>query len=259
MHWLRFVHGGVSGFGTLEGDEVRVYRGDMFGAHEATGETLAVAGLTWDTPCAPTKMVALLNNFHAQLAKLGRPVPAEPLYFLKAPNTFAAHGQTIAPPRSYAGRILYEGELGVVIGKTGRDIAPEAVADHIFGYTCVNDLTAFDLFTADPQHEQWTRAKGFDGFGPFGPVIATGLDPSTLTVRTLVNGRERQSYPAADMVFSPAQLVSLISRDMTLVAGDIITCGTSVGVGPLKPGMTVEVAIDGIGVLRNPYGEAAQL
>jgi 2-keto-4-pentenoate hydratase/2-oxohepta-3-ene-1,7-dioic acid hydratase in catechol pathway len=256
MHWLRFTHGGVPGFGTLEGDHVRVHRGELFGANEPTGEVVPVAGLTFATPCAPTKMVALLNNFHAGLAKLGRPVPAEPLYFIKAPNTFAAHGETVAPPKSYTGRVLYEGELGVVIGKTGRDIAPEAVAEHIFGYTCVNDLTAFDLFAADPQHEQWTRAKGFDGFGPFGPVITTGLDPATLHVRTIVNGRERQNYPVADMVFSPAQLVSLISRDMTLVAGDIITCGTSVGVGPVKAGMTVEIAIDGIGTLTNKYGDA---
>jgi 2-keto-4-pentenoate hydratase/2-oxohepta-3-ene-1,7-dioic acid hydratase in catechol pathway len=258
MQWLRFTNAGAPGFGSLDGDHVRVHRGDLFGAHEPTGEVVPVAGLTWATPCAPTKMVALLNNFHAQLAKLGKPAPAEPLYFIKAPNTFAAHGQAIPAPKSYPGRILYEGELGVVIGKTGRDIAPEAVAEHIFGYTCVNDLTAFDLFTADPQHEQWTRAKGFDGFGPFGPVIATDLDPQALTVRTIVNGRERQSYPVSDMVFSPAQLVSLLSRDMTLVAGDVITCGTSVGVGPLKPGMTVEVAIDGIGTLSNKYGEASQ-
>jgi 2-keto-4-pentenoate hydratase/2-oxohepta-3-ene-1,7-dioic acid hydratase in catechol pathway len=253
--WLRFTTGGTSGFGTLDGDTVHVHRGDMFGASEPTGEQLAVAGLTWDTPCAPTKMVALLNNFHASLKKANKPAPAEPLFFLKAPNTFCAHHAVIAPPRSYTGRILYEGELGVVIGKAGRDIPLEAAADHIFGYTCVNDLTAFDLFAADPEHEQWTRAKNFDSFGPFGPVIATGLDPASLIVRTIVGGRERQSYPVADMVFAPAQLVSLISRDLTLVPGDVITCGTSVGVGPLRPGTTVEIAIDGIGTLTNRYGE----
>ena len=253
--WLRFTAGGTLGFGTLDGDTVRVHRGEMFGAHEPTGELLPVAGLTWETPCAPTKMIALLNNFHALVKKAGKAVPADPLFFIKAPNTFCAHGAVIAPPRSYTGRVLYEGELGIVIGKTGRDIALDAVPEHIFGYTCVNDITAFDLFAAEPDHEQWTRAKGFDSFGPFGPVIATGLDPAGLTVRTLVGGRERQSYPAADMIFTPAQLVSLISRDLTLVAGDIISCGTSVGVGPLRPGTTVEVAIDGIGILANRYGE----
>jgi 2-keto-4-pentenoate hydratase/2-oxohepta-3-ene-1,7-dioic acid hydratase in catechol pathway len=255
MHWLRFRSGGAVGFGTLEGDAVRVHRGELFGPHEPTDERIPVAGLAWETPCAPSKMIALLNNFHALITKAGKRVPADPLFFLKAPNTFCAHGAVVPPPRSYTGRVLYEGELGIVIGKAGRDIAQGAANDHIFGYTCVNDITAFDLFAAEPDHEQWTRAKGFDSFGPFGPVIATGLDPAGLTVRTLINGRERQSYPIADMVFSPAQLVSLISRDLTLVPGDVISCGTSVGVGPLKPGTTVEVAIDGIGSLVNRYGD----
>jgi len=255
MRWLRFTTGGTSSFGTVDGDAVRVHRGEMFGANEPTGELVPVAGLTWETPCAPTKMIALLNNYHALVNKSGKAVPADPLFFLKAPNTFCAHGAVIPAPRSYTGRVLYEGELGIVIGKTGRDISLDAAAAHIFGYTCVNDITAFDLFAAEPDHEQWTRAKGFDSFGPFGPVIATGLDPASLTVRTLVGGRERQSYPVADMIFTAAQLVSLISRDLTLVAGDIISCGTSVGVGPLRPGTTVDIAIDGIGVLSNRYGE----
>jgi 2-keto-4-pentenoate hydratase/2-oxohepta-3-ene-1,7-dioic acid hydratase in catechol pathway len=255
MRWLRFTKDGAPGFGSLDGETVRVHRGDLFGANEPTGELLPVTGLAWQTPCAPTKMIALLNNFRAQLTKSGKPVPAEPLFFIKAPNTFCAHGAVIPAPRTYTGRVLYEGELGIVIGKTGRDIALDAAGDHIFGYTCVNDLTAFDLFEADPNHQQWTRAKGFDSFGPFGPVIATGVDPAGLTVRTIVNGRERQSFPIADMVFTPAQLVSLISRDLTLVTGDIISCGTSLGVGPLRPGTTVEVAIDGVGTLANRYGE----
>jgi 2-keto-4-pentenoate hydratase/2-oxohepta-3-ene-1,7-dioic acid hydratase in catechol pathway len=255
MRWLRFTTAGAPGFGTLDGDAVRVHRGELFGANEPTGEVLPVAGLTWDTPCAPTKMIALLNNFHAAIQKSGKPAPAEPLFFLKAPNTFCAHGAVIPVPRSYPGRVLYEGELGVVIGKAGRDIPADAAGEHIFGYTCVNDITAFDLFKADPDHEQWTRAKGFDSFGPFGPVIATDLDPAGLVVRTIIDGRERQRYPVADMIFAPAQLVSLISRDLTLVPGDVISCGTSVGVGPLRPGNTVEVVIDGIGSLSNRYGE----
>jgi 2-keto-4-pentenoate hydratase/2-oxohepta-3-ene-1,7-dioic acid hydratase in catechol pathway len=255
MQWLRFTAGGQPGFGTLEGGAVHVHRGELFGAHEPTGETLALADLAWAIPCTPSKMIALLNNVHALLKKSNKTAPAEPLFFIKAPNTFCAHGAVIPPPRSYTGRVLYEGELGVVIGKTGRDIPLDAAREHIFGYTCVNDITAFDLFEAEPGHEQWTRAKGLDSFGPFGPVIATDLDPASLVIRTIVNGRERQNYPVTDLVFSPAQLVSLISRDLTLVAGDIISCGTSLGVGPLRPGTTVEVAIEGIGTLTNRYGE----
>jgi 2-keto-4-pentenoate hydratase/2-oxohepta-3-ene-1,7-dioic acid hydratase in catechol pathway len=150
--------------------------------------------------------------------------------------------------------VVYEGELGIVIGKTCRHIAPGDADAHIFGYTCVNDVTALDLLSADPAFPQWTRAKGFDGFAPVGPAIATNIDPAGLFVRTLVGGRERQNYPVADMIFPPAELVSRISRDLTLEPGDIIACGTSLGVLPMRPGTTVEVVIDGIGTLQNVYG-----
>ena len=173
---------------------------------------------------------------------------------MKTPNAFNAHERPIPVPASNDGRVAYEGELGIVIGRTCSGVSVEEAAGHVFGYTCVNDVTAMELLNRDPAFPQWTRAKNFDGFGVFGPVIATGLDPAGLVVRTLVNGRERQNYPVADMIFSPAHLVSLISRDMTLVPGDVIACGTSLGVLPMKPGTVVEVAIDGIGVLRNRYG-----
>jgi len=123
--------------------------------------------------------------------------------------------------------------------------------EYIFGYTCVNDVTALDILTRDPSFPQWTRAKSFDTFGPFGPAIATGLDPSTLTVKTLLNGKERQNYPISDAVFSPHEIVSRISKEITLEPGDIITIGTSPGVLPLRPGATVEIVIDGIGTLVN--------
>jgi 2-keto-4-pentenoate hydratase/2-oxohepta-3-ene-1,7-dioic acid hydratase in catechol pathway len=124
----------------------------------------------------------------------------------------------------------------------------------IFGYTCVNDVTAIDILNADPSFPQWARAKSCDGFGPCGPAIATGIDWSELRIRTLLNGRERQNYPADDMILSPPRIVSLLSREMTLAPGDLIACGTSVGVLPMRAGMTVEIAIDGIGVLRNTVG-----
>ncbi|MGH8264839.1 MAG: fumarylacetoacetate hydrolase family protein, partial [Steroidobacteraceae bacterium] len=126
-------------------------------------------------------------------------------------------------------------------------------ASAIFGYTCVNDVTAIEIIARDPGFAQWARAKSFDTFGVFGPVIATGIDPAHLTVRTILNDQERQSYPVADIVFPPAKLVSLISQDMTLEAGDIIACGTSVGVGSMKPGSTVSIVIDGIGTLTNRF------
>ncbi len=252
--WARIELAGRPRIGTVDGETIRLHEGTLFDPGPATGETVAVAEARWLTPTEPTKMVALWNNFRAAAEKNGWAIPAEPLHFLKAPNSYAAHGEAIRVPRSYDGRVAYEGELGIVIGKTCQAVSAAEAADHILGYTCVNDVTALELLNRDPSFPQWTRAKNFDTFGVFGPVVATGLDPSTLIVRTLVNGRERQNYPVTDMVFSPAELVSRISQDMTLVPGDVIACGTSLGVLPMKPGTVVEVAIDGIGVLRNVFG-----
>jgi 2-keto-4-pentenoate hydratase/2-oxohepta-3-ene-1,7-dioic acid hydratase in catechol pathway len=215
---------------------------------------LALAALECLIPCVPGKMIGLWNNFNAAAEKNGWARPAEPLYFLKASSSFAAHGQPIRVPARYEGRVAYEGELAVVIGKEARDVSVEAAAGHIFGYTCANDVTAMELIARDPSFPQWARAKSFDTFGVFGPVIETEFDFSQATLRTRVGGRERQNYPLSDMTFSPAELVSHLSRDMTLQPGDVILCGTSLGVLPMKPGTQVEVEIDGIGVLSNVYG-----
>jgi 2-keto-4-pentenoate hydratase/2-oxohepta-3-ene-1,7-dioic acid hydratase in catechol pathway len=153
--------------------------------------------------------------------------------------------------------VVYEGELGVVVGARIKSATIAEAAAAIFGYTCVNDVTAFELIHEDASFEQWTRAKSFDGFAPFGPVIATGVDAAGLVVRTLLNGRERQNYPVSDMIFTPAEIVSRLSQDMTLEPGDVIACGTTtVGIAPMRPGAVVEVAIDGVGVLRNVFGAA---
>ena len=252
-HWLRFEHEGRSGFGTVDDGTISVHTGDMFGSPVATTRALALADVKVLTPTVPTKMVALVDNYHALVTKLGHAVPAEPLYFLKGNSSFIAAGDTIRVPPSYPGKVVYEGELGIVIGRRCRAVAEADAHAHIFGYTCINDVTAAELLNKDPGFAQWTRAKSFDSFGPFGPVIATGLDPATLSVRTLVGGRERQNFPVADMIFSPAQLVSRLSREMTLEPGDVISCGTSVGVLPMRPGHVIEVTIEGIGTLRNEY------
>jgi 2-keto-4-pentenoate hydratase/2-oxohepta-3-ene-1,7-dioic acid hydratase in catechol pathway len=252
-YWIRFEHGGRTGFGTLEDDTITVHRGDMFASPVATGDKLSLGAVKLLTPCAPSKMVALWNNFHQLAAKLGNPEPAEPLYFLKGNNSFLAHGETIRKPAAYDGKVVYEGELGVVIGKRASHVSEADAAAHIFGYTCINDVTAAELINKDATFAQWTRAKSFDTFGVFGPAIATGVEPSGLTIRLVLNEQERQNYPVADMIFAPARLVSLISRDMTLEPGDVIACGTSVGVGSMKPGSAVSVSIDGVGTLTNRY------
>jgi 2-keto-4-pentenoate hydratase/2-oxohepta-3-ene-1,7-dioic acid hydratase in catechol pathway len=256
MRWLRFSHEGELGFGCLQGERIVVYRGDMFSKNEPTGESFAINDVQLETPCVPSKMFALWNNFHEAAKKYSLAIPQAPLYFLKSANSFCASRTTIVAPKSHSGRVIYEGELGIVIGKRGKDISVADAPAHIFGYTCVNDVTAIELLQSDPSFPQWTRAKSFDSFTPFGPAIATDIDPATLTVRTLVNGKERQNYPVSDMIFSPTQLVSLISQDVTLVPGDVISCGTSVGALPLRRGVTVDVIINGIGTLSNRYGES---
>lgn len=254
--WVRFEVDGQAGFGTLDGDTITVHEGDMFAGSKPAGRQLELAEVRLLAPCAPSKMICLWNNFRALAAKLNAAVPVAPLYLLKPSTSFIGPGQAIRRPPSYAGKIVYEGELGIVIGKRLGNASESEAAAGIFGYTCVNDVTAADIITADPAFPQWTRAKGFDTFGCFGPAIATGLDASVLSVRTLLNGAERQNYPLNDMVFPPAKLVSLLSADMTLLPGDVIACGTSVGVGVMKDASNVvEVVIDGIGTLSNTLAQ----
>jgi 2-keto-4-pentenoate hydratase/2-oxohepta-3-ene-1,7-dioic acid hydratase in catechol pathway len=254
MKWLRGRHAGRELFGRLDGSDVAIHSGDLFDSPSPTGERVPLAGLEWLTPCRPSKMIALWNNFAAAAEKNGWSRPAEPLYFLKAPNSFAAHGQAIVAPNPEVGRIAYEGELAIVIGRRAKSVPVDQAAAHIFGYSCANDVTAMELIARDPSFAQWARAKSFDGFGVFGPVIETDFDPAAATLRTTVGGRERQNYALNDMFFTPAELVSRLSHDMTLEPGDVILCGTSLGVLPMKPGVSVEVTIDGIGTLANVYG-----
>lgn len=251
--WLRFEHAGETGFGTLQGDTITVHEGDMFRRPRPTAQMLALSAVRLLTPTQPGKMLAVWNNFHALAVKLNAAIPKEPLYLIKTSNSFLAGGETIRSPQSFDGKVVYEGELGIVIGKTCSAASETDASGHIFGYTCINDVTASDIINRDPAFQQWARAKSFDTFGVFGPVVATGLDPATLTVRTVLNGLERQNYPVSDMIFPPARLVSLISRDMTLYPGDVICCGTSVGVGSMKPGSTIEITIEGIGTLANRF------
>ena len=254
MKWMRCRHQGRELFGALDGDTLAVHAGELLGEHSATGERIDVSGVEWLMPCRPGKMLALWNNFRAAAEKNAWATPAEPLYFVKTPNSFAAHGQAIAAAPAEAGRVAYEGELAIVVGRRAKNVPLDEAASHILGYSCANDLTAIELLNRDPAFPQWTRAKGFDGFGVVGPVIETEVDIASASVRTIVGGRERQNYPLADMIFPPHVLVSRLSHDMTLEPGDVILCGTSLGVLPMKPGTTVEVEIDGIGRLVNTYG-----
>ncbi len=216
------------------------------GSEIEVGGPLALSDVTLLAPVHPGKFIGLWNNYKAAAEKGGMEHPAHPLYFFKADTSLVGPGaQVDIPP--VAGRVVFEGELGIVIGQTCKNLTVEQAGNAIFGYTCVNDITSLDILNADPSFPQWTRAKSFDGFGVVGPVIETDVRWQDLTITVLVNGRERQSYPASDMILTPPQIVSLLSQDMTLNPGDLIACGTSIGARPIKPGMEVEVVIEGIG------------
>lgn len=251
--WVRFEYRSEEGFGILRDDQVEVYQGDMFRESKSTGELLPVADINLLIPSQPTKMIGLWNNFRSRAEKEGWSEPVHPLYFLKASGSFLATGQAIKQPVTYDGPVAFEGELGIVIGEHCCNINERDAEKYIFGYTCVNDVTAKDLLKEDPLFVQWSRAKSFDTFGAVGPAITTGLEVDSLIVKSLVNGVEHQNYPVSDMFFTPQQIVSRLSKDMTLYPGDVIACGTSLGAVPMPQGCTVEIQIDGIGTLSNPF------
>jgi 2-keto-4-pentenoate hydratase/2-oxohepta-3-ene-1,7-dioic acid hydratase in catechol pathway len=257
-NWVRFRHRDAVGFGTVMPSGIQsgidVHDGELFGKSQSSGRRLALSDCELLAPAEPSKIIALWNNFHALAAKLNVREPDEPLYLLKAPTTAAAPNAVVRQPASYDGKVVYEGELGIVIGRTCSRVSVEQADGFIHGYTCVNDVTAGDIIGKDATFAQWARAKGFDDFCPFGPAIVAGIDPAKLSVRTILNGVERQNYPISDMIFSAQQLVSRISHDMTLCPGDLICCGTSLGVGAMRePTNRVTVAIEGVGALHNEF------
>ena len=254
--WVRFEQAGETGFGVIEDQTIHCYNGDMYGESSATGQTLSMDDVQLLSPCQPTKIVAMWNNFHELAAAQNLERPEFPFYFIKPESCVSGHGAEIIHPEGYDGRLIYEGELGVVIGKTCKNVSRDDIADYVLGYTCINDVTAVHLLFKYDAFPQWTRSKSFDSFGVIGPCIAELDDPGDLRVKTIVNGEERQNYPVSDMFFSPLDLASLVSGDMTLHPGDVIACGTSVGVKTMKPDTTVDVSIDGIGTLTNYYQPA---
>jgi 2-keto-4-pentenoate hydratase/2-oxohepta-3-ene-1,7-dioic acid hydratase in catechol pathway len=216
---------------------------------------LPLAGFRLLAPVSPSKIVCIGRNYREHAKELNHPIPMEPLIFLKPPSALLAPGDPILRPVALSQRVDYEGELGLVIGKRCHGLKDgEDVRPYILGYTCVNDVTARDLQNKDGQ---WSRAKGFDTFCPVGPVVVSGLDPwRGVRVRTRVNGDLRQDGSTSDFLFPLDLILHYISQVMTLEAGDLIATGTPAGVGPLLPGDTVEVTVEGVGSLRNPVSNA---
>jgi 2-keto-4-pentenoate hydratase/2-oxohepta-3-ene-1,7-dioic acid hydratase in catechol pathway len=200
-------------------------------------------------PVTPSKIVCVGRNYRAHVREMGSEIPTEPLIFLKPPSSLLAPGGVIRMP-AVSGRVDFEGELAVVIGRRARNLKPGANwRDVVRGFTLANDVTARDLQSKD---DQWTRAKGFDTFCPIGPFISDELDlDAGLNLETRLNGEIRQHASTLDFIFSLPELLVFITSVFTLEPGDLLLTGTPSGIAPLSPGDRVEVSIPGLGILAN--------
>lgn len=234
-------------YGWLLNDKVGEIGGNVFGRYQRKEAETPLADVRLLAPSEPSKIICVGRNYVEHAKELGNEVPKVPLIFMKPPSSIINPNDTIIlPPQST--QVEHEGELVAVIGKRGRHITAENAKKHILGYTIGNDVTARDLQKSDGQ---WTRAKGFDTFCPFGPWIDTDFDPADSVVTCRVNGQMRQMASTRDMVFNVGVLIAYISSVMTLSPGDLIFTGTPAGVGELKHGDEVVVEIEGLGVLKN--------
>jgi len=257
MKFCRFVplwakkQASQPGYGILDlnSDQIREISGTPWLHWSETHTDWPLSDVRLLAPCDPGKILCIGRNYAAHAAELGNPMPKEPMLFMKPSSAMIGPEEAIVLP-AYSQRVEHEAELTVVMGKKCAHLsdADDPLA-YVFGYTCLNDVTARDLQKTDGQ---FTRAKGFDTFCPVGPHIETQLDPRDVLVECRVNGQVRQSGSTALMAYPVAFLVRWISRMMTLFPGDLVATGTPAGVGQLIAGDTVEASAAGVGVLRNP-------
>ena len=247
----RFRWGEKTIYGIVRGKEIVPVREktvqELMNSITPTDERISFKDVKFLSPTRPTKIVAVGLNYRAHAEEMQKVIPEEPLIFLKPSTSVIANKMKIIIPKM-SKRVDYEGELAVVIGKRCKNVSPEEAKDYILGYSCFNDVTARDLQQKDVQY---TRAKSFDTFAPYGPWLAIGIDPTNLKLVTRVNGEVKQEGNTSDMIFSPFELVSFVSKIMTLLPGDVIATGTPAGVGRLNPGDRVEVEIENVGTLIN--------
>jgi 2-keto-4-pentenoate hydratase/2-oxohepta-3-ene-1,7-dioic acid hydratase in catechol pathway len=248
MKFARFEHNGKVYNGVAEAEEMTVIEG-AFGDHfDMTDQKYPVSEVRFLPPVLPTKIVCVGQNYRGHIEELGMQVPQEPIIFLKPPSCLTGHEHPIIYHRD-AGRIDYEGELAIVIKTKMHNVNETDALNYVLGYSCFNDVTERDMVGNNPF--LLSLAKGFDTFGPFGPYIVTELDPNHLMLKTYLNGELKQQDNTNNCVFSVQHVLSFISKYMTLFPGDIVITGTPRGIAPMKSGDTVEVEIEGIGILRN--------
>src|SRR5262245_3860942 len=245
----RVSHGGVASFAVEPDGELRRAAGDIFGSlTPGAAVPGGLAAVTLLPPVTPTKIVCVGLNYKDHAGEVGKPLPAEPLLFIKPTSAVIGPGDPIRIPPG-VGRVDHEAELGIVIGRRAHRVAAKDAWDYVGGLICVNDVTARDL---QKRESQYTRCKGFDTFAPIGPCVATGLDGEPRSVEGFVNGQRRQASSTRHLIFPIEHLVEFITFVMTLEPGDIISTGTPEGIGPIAAGDTVTVAVEGVCELVNP-------
>jgi 2-keto-4-pentenoate hydratase/2-oxohepta-3-ene-1,7-dioic acid hydratase in catechol pathway len=248
--YARFRAGNEVHYGVLEGERLRVISGVPWEPHTKSNQLYPVADVKLLPPVESKKVLALAGNYASHMA--GKPLFKNPELFFKLPTCLVGQGDDVVIPKGTED-VHYEAELVLVIGKRAKNVTPEQAPAHLAGVTCGNDISARDWQKGDVQ---WWRAKGCDTFGPIGPYLVTGLNPDNLLLRMRVNGEEKQKENTKDLLFKSAEIISFVSRHVTLEPGDTIFTGTPQKTTPVKPGDVMEVEIDGIGILRNKVAAA---
>ena len=247
--YIRFEQAGEAHYGRLDGARITVLEGPYWLRSKPTGDTVDISEVKILCPVEPTKIICVGLNYHMHVehSQSATVAPENPVLFMKPPSSLLEPGGEIIYPDGID-RVDYEAELAVVIGRRGHKIPEEKADDYIFGYTCLNDVTARKVQKADGQ---WTRGKGFDTFCPVGPHVVRGIDVSDVSVEAYLNGERKQYGRTSDMIFSIPFLVNFISSVMTLMPGDVISTGTPQGIDPMQKGDRIEVRVEYIGSLVN--------
>ena len=234
-------------WGVLEGETVFTLVRAPYEGIERDGNSVPLRECTLLAPCQPTKIVLVGKNYYDHAVEMNEGIPTHPILFMKGPNAVNdPEGKIHAP--AFVERLDYEGELAIVIGKRAKNLIPENARDYIFGFTCLNDITARDVQKGDGQ---WTRGKAMDGFAPIGPWITDETDGTDLQLETRLNGAVVQSSRTSMFMTGIPEMLAFITAAMTLEPGDVVATGTPAGIGPMKSGDVVEVEIESVGILRN--------
>ncbi len=249
QHFVRIAHGGARHYGLLEGEQVRILAGGLFGNHRPTGQVVPLKDAKLLVPCEPKQVIACGLNYRSHLA--GAPVPTRPEIFFKSISCLQNPGDPILIPPG-AKNVHFEAEIVIVVGKPVRNATRAQAEAAIFGVTCGNDVSERDWQGGPDKDLQWWRAKGAATFGPLGPSIARGVNYGNLLVQMRLNGKVMQKQYTSDLIFDLPAILMHVSKYMDVYPGDVIYTGTPGSTSAMKPGDIAEVDIEGIGILRNP-------